>query len=305
MNTAGSQPPSKRRAGFTLIELLVVITIIALLAALLFPVFARAREKGRQVTCLSNMRQITTGLLMYADDADNRCVLFYSGFKSVSPGSRSPGWTGPSGFSPDKFWPELVAPYIQTQASHDLNSASKVFVCPSAPYDAAAITLHKISNTPSYGLSDHWAEYYCPDDCNNGTGAGHSFSEAGAPAGTVLLAETLSNTDVQFPGFSLALSPIDGGNTAYFYRACDSAGRASFSPARMFNVLSWRHTQRKLAWCDVPPSDAHVNVAYADGHVKAVTLAQLSDFKQWAILQGNGDVGCHPNIDGQTGCWYP
>ncbi len=58
----------RRRGGFTLIELLVVIAIIAILAAILFPVFAQAREKGRQTACLSNCKQIGLGLRMYLDD---------------------------------------------------------------------------------------------------------------------------------------------------------------------------------------------------------------------------------------------
>jgi len=58
--------------GFTLIELLVVIAIIAILAAILFPVFARARESARQSTCTSNLKQITIGLMMYAQDYDER-----------------------------------------------------------------------------------------------------------------------------------------------------------------------------------------------------------------------------------------
>ena len=61
-----------RKRGFTLIELLVVIAIIAILAAILFPVFAKAREKARQTSCLSNLRQIGTAILSYAQDNDEQ-----------------------------------------------------------------------------------------------------------------------------------------------------------------------------------------------------------------------------------------
>lgn len=66
------QPARSRAGGFTLIELLVVIAIIALLAAILFPVFSRVRENAKRTSCLSNMRQITLGVSQYAQDFDDR-----------------------------------------------------------------------------------------------------------------------------------------------------------------------------------------------------------------------------------------
>jgi prepilin-type N-terminal cleavage/methylation domain-containing protein/prepilin-type processing-associated H-X9-DG protein len=86
-----------RKNGFTLIELLVVIAIIAILAAILFPVFAQAREKARSITCVSNVKQVMLGELMYVQDYDE-----------------THSWTW--GWATDwKPWHQQIAPYIKNQ----------------------------------------------------------------------------------------------------------------------------------------------------------------------------------------------
>ena len=98
-----------RRHGFTLIELLVVIAIIAILAAILFPVFARAREKARQASCSSNLKQIGLAILMYASDYDTR-------YPS--------NWTNQCA-SPGYDWMEVSQPYVKSW---------QLYSCPSANY---------------------------------------------------------------------------------------------------------------------------------------------------------------------------
>jgi len=89
------------RKGFTLIELLVVIAIIAILAAILFPVFAKAREKARQSSCMSNIKQFGLGALMYVQDYDE--TFFRLSYTS--------GAATPTTYLCD--WPEKVVPYIK------------------------------------------------------------------------------------------------------------------------------------------------------------------------------------------------
>src|SRR5215208_4405688 len=95
-------------AGFTLIELLVVIAIIAILAAILFPVFAQAREKARGAACLSNLKQIGVGLMLYTQDHDERLPYQWR----YTPDGKTLYW-----------WQDVVRPYVKNEA---------VYTCPSA-----------------------------------------------------------------------------------------------------------------------------------------------------------------------------
>jgi len=100
------------RRGFTLIELLVVIAIIAILAAILFPVFAKAREKARQASCMSNLKQWGIGALSYAQDYDEMC---HPGYQ----------YYGPSGDTTYLAWfPWYLMPYVKNYQLAECPSGS-------------------------------------------------------------------------------------------------------------------------------------------------------------------------------------
>jgi prepilin-type N-terminal cleavage/methylation domain-containing protein/prepilin-type processing-associated H-X9-DG protein len=105
--------------GFTLIELLVVIAIIAILAAILFPVFAQAREKARAISCLSNGKEIGTAILMYAQDYDDAIVpwLTCSSGQGCTPLARK-----------DRVWSGQLQPYIKNGYGYPANG---IMLCPS------------------------------------------------------------------------------------------------------------------------------------------------------------------------------
>jgi prepilin-type N-terminal cleavage/methylation domain-containing protein len=139
-----------KRTGFTLIELLVVIAIIAILAAILFPVFAKAREKALANSCLSNVKQLTLSVLMYCSDYDNRFPNATAGYGSggnpngatgSSPRTANGGGTGAWG------WYDNLLPYIKNAA---------LFVCPDDPDQPVSdmpYTQYKSSYTMSGNLS--------------------------------------------------------------------------------------------------------------------------------------------------------
>ena len=127
-----------RRRGFTLIELLVVIAIIAILAAILFPVFARAREKARQTACLSNVKQIGLALMMYVQDYDET-------FPGRAATNHYPPWDHPW-----SYWYKIIEPYVKNE---------QLFVCPSMRRDP---TSYGYSLAPSLSTGSTMAEVEQP-----------------------------------------------------------------------------------------------------------------------------------------------
>jgi prepilin-type N-terminal cleavage/methylation domain-containing protein/prepilin-type processing-associated H-X9-DG protein len=127
---------NRRRAAFTLIELLVVIAIIAILAAILFPVFAQAREKARQAACLSNLKQVGLGLQMYSQDYD----------ETLPPANHVHDFGNPAVLARFPNFLGSLAPYTKNKA---------IFACPSAvinlPYAPNVMPPNAFSDTNLLG----------------------------------------------------------------------------------------------------------------------------------------------------------
>ncbi len=177
---------SSRRAAFTLIELLVVISIIALLAAILFPVFGRARENARRSSCQSNLKQIGLGLLQYSQNYDEKLVRAWFGN----------GNSGSDALSKYK-WMDAVYPYIKSE---------QVFNCPSHIFKAPAGEF-KFRGGTNYGSYAINAAYYGDDDFEQSP-AGEVdtlLAAIGDPAGCVWIGD--SSAHFEFAWENIADQP--------------------------------------------------------------------------------------------------
>lgn len=230
----------RTKNGFTLIELLVVIAIITILAAVLFPVFARARENARRSSCQSNLKQIALGFAQYTQDYDGT---FPWGCMRPDPTismAASEPWNLVT--NENQMWAGAVLPYLKSR---------QVFACPSATrikahYHPGGFDMDVVSTllrTP-YGYNNHYLGACGQNPHADQVSGPARDSQIENSAGTVLVHDaTLSNMGVSH----LLYVP----DTPLSNTATDGSGIST----------------------DFFPGDRHlgtINVAFVDGHVKAL-----------------------------------
>ncbi|MBS1702354.1 MAG: prepilin-type N-terminal cleavage/methylation domain-containing protein [Armatimonadetes bacterium] len=235
----------KHSRAFTLIELLVVIAIIAILAAILFPVFAQAKVAAKQSGEVSNLRQIGTATQLYlADNDDVYYPLYYVDYNKVSTPTNFGLWR----------WPWLLQPYTK---SYDIffspgDAAGQAFLGTKAT-DASWGYLFGLS--PSWGYNQ---ELFCPEDQTTGEFVPVSATSLGYPSDAMLMGSSYWGTN--------STSPKTG-----YYRIYPPAEWAGSPP---LNGLSFGHLWPRFR-------GSHTGVLFADGHVKVRALTSMKEARLW------------------------
>ncbi len=281
----------RRNRAFTLIELLVVIAIIAILAAILFPVFAQAKSAAKRSAALSNVKQLALGALMYSADNDD---VFHPLVSWGGPGQ--PANIGGYAYQP---WTWLDLPYMKT---------ADLFTDPLAPSIEATpagwpATTYK-SLVPQFGLNYVGVAPY-PATANPGVPTPRSQSALGSVASTVLMAAKFSNSEDNLGALGLywwgvpawtspvAIDPpfcynapdywcTDDWGSGGFYDATYLGGKVA--AGAITGGVSMRGASDRTL------SGGRATVAWADGHATVSAPGALAKGTNWYPNIPSGDV---------------
>ena len=246
------------KSGFTLIELLVVISIIALLAAILFPVFGRARENARRSSCQSNLKQIGLGLIQYAQDYDEIMVDSWYGTASFFTSSDA---------TANYKWMDALEPYVKS---------TQIFNCPSRSRMPASTVNDLNYRFRGYTSFGQYAGGYGINDSYTNNSTDNFNGVAGQPLAKIQsAATTVMAADVLVKSYSSAHATFRFGPDAP-----DSTPEGVVAdPLAMSGKRLHRIEDRHLET---------TNALYADGHVKAVKLDAIAR----TIVRPGTSTGC-------------
>ncbi len=248
-----------KRNAFTLIELLVVIAIIAILAAILFPVFAQAREKARAISCVSNLKQIALGSLMYAQDYDETLPGIWD-WSPLAAISHSP-YFAPPGFTLEEANTQCqTCPYVKNSDLYRCPDTTNQYAGTWAGYGWAYPTMYAGSagTTPP---SLYWA-------------IGVRFAAFGAPAQTVMVMDD---------GAWAGTTTCNASTWPGIYSGCDN---------KSGYIYPYVYEPTSNKWSSPVPRHSNMtNVAFNDGHVKAQRPeAILTPYNEWCKVTNSTDT---------------
>jgi prepilin-type N-terminal cleavage/methylation domain-containing protein/prepilin-type processing-associated H-X9-DG protein len=256
---------TSRNRGFTLIELLVVIAIIAILAAILFPVFAQAREKARQTSCGSNSKQMLTGVLMYIQDYDELWPLAVPGGVRASftmPPDRTA--TSPAGLARRmSYWSAATQPYMKNWG---------IATCPS----------HE-QRTDVFGVSMQQAQGVTIGLLMNGYL--NAWANAGSPAPARVFAFSEGMGKSSMPGFGNVMpipSPSRGSTGCGWTDGVDPEWRFISGGTNCTTQCAFSFNFQRTWWVHGEGS----NYGYMDGHMKWVRNPGRTS--PWAAVNAQG-----------------